>query len=253
MIELKNVFVDYGRTPTLKDISFTAESGKITVLLGKNGSGKTTLLRAIAGSVPYRGSVAVDGAESASLSYGERAKRLAIMPQLLHSPPITVRELVAFGRQPYTGITGVLSKTDREIVESVLQKTELTALADKKLNRISGGERQKAYFALLLCQSTQNLLLDEPVSHLDVAYGNSLMTFLREERESGKAIVAVLHDINRALDIADKIIVLRSGEVFFEGDKTAFCEGTVAEQAFGLKKYLCSDPCDREQPGYFYK
>lgn len=240
MIECRDMSVGYGRRTVLGPLSFRAEAGRITVLLGKNGCGKTTLFRALSGVLKYSGSVRVDGLEVSALPSAARAGMIAVMPQMLRSPDITVRELVSFGRRPYTGITGVLSRHDRETVGAVLDKTGMTALADSKLPRISGGERQKAYFAMLLAQQAENILLDEPGAHLDAAYMSELCGFLREERSAGKTVLAVFHDINRAVDIADKIIVVAGGVVAFDGGCREFCESGVAPELFGLRRYVCA-------------
>ncbi|MCF0229978.1 MAG: ABC transporter ATP-binding protein [Parasporobacterium sp.] len=252
MIECRNVTLSYGKKRIIDDISFTAGPGEVTVLLGRNGCGKTTLFRAIAGTLQYKGSITADGEEIRSMSAGNRARSLCIMPQLLHGPAITVRELVGFGRQPYTGLTGVLSQSDRQIIGDVLHRTGLENLSEKRLNCISGGERQKAYFAMILAQDTPNILLDEPDSHLDAAYSSSLMEFLKEEKKTGKTVLAVLHDINQAVNIADKLIVLGSGKVLFEGSTEQFNESNAAEEVFGRRKYICLDPGDPEKSGVCY-
>lgn len=241
MIECAHISVGYGKKEILSDVSFAAETGKITILLGRNGCGKSTLLRAISGSLAGRGLVRIDGQDIAKLRPGQRARCVAVMPQMMRAPQMTVREFVALGRQPYTGLCGILSPADHEKVEKVLEKTNLLPLADAYLPEISGGERQKAYFALLLAQDTPCLLLDEPGSHLDAEYNKALNRFLFSERERGKTVLAVLHDINQALEIADKIIVLNAGTVAFDGTPTAFADSSLPETLFGLRKYRCLD------------
>ena len=241
MIECTHISVGYGKKEILSDVSFTAETGKITILLGRNGCGKSTLLRAVSGSLAYRGKISVDGREIAALRPGQRARCVAVMPQMMRAPQMTVREFVGLGRQPYTGLCGILSPADHEKVEDVLGKTNLVPLADAYLPELSGGERQKAYFALLLAQDTPCLLLDEPGSHLDAEYNKALNRFLLSERERGKTVLAVLHDINQALEIADKIIVLHQRAVAFAGTPAAFADSFLPETLFGLCKYRCLD------------
>lgn len=242
MIECKNVTVKYGKREILHSVTFTAEPSRITVILGKNGSGKSTLLRAAAGLIPYGGSIALDGGEARPMNPAKRARHVSLMPQLLRSPDITVRRLVSYGRSPYTGFTGVLSPADREAVESVMKKTGISALADSHLGRISGGERQKAYFAMLLAQNTPNMLLDEPGAHLDAEYMKSLGDFLREERGGGKTVIAVLHDINRAVELADRMIVMHEGFLIFDGTPREFCDKSIPEDLFGMRRLECRDP-----------
>lgn len=237
MIECTDLSLSYGKKTVLEQVSFTADSGTVTVILGKNGCGKSTLLRAVSGGIPHSGSLRIEGRDIRTYSFAERARRVGCMPQMLRSPEITVRELVSFGRQPYTGWSGILSASDRKIVEQVLEKTGLSGLADSYLHRISGGERQKAYFAMLLSQDPLNLLLDEPGSHLDPEYKATLCRFLREEREQGKTVLVVLHDLNDAIEIADQILVLHQGCLIFSGSASAFCDSGVPESVFGLRRY----------------
>ena len=129
MIECKDVKVKYGKKEVLHSVAFTAEPSHITVILGKNGCGKSTLLRAMSGLIPYDGSIVVDGKEIRSIDTARRARCIALMPQMLRSPGITVRQLVSYGRNPYTGRMGILSPADREKVEEVMEKTGISALA----------------------------------------------------------------------------------------------------------------------------
>ena len=123
MIELNDVSVGYRGKPILSNISFTVSDGEICALLGHNGCGKSTLLRAVTGSLGYVGSIRIDGQETGRLSPTRRAKLLSLMPQLMARPSISVYELVSFGRQPYTGISGILSKSDRQKIDAAIQKT----------------------------------------------------------------------------------------------------------------------------------
>ncbi len=236
MIELLNVTVGYGKREIIKDLTFKAESGKITVILGKNGCGKSTLLRAVSGGIPYRGSILLDGEELRSVPLKSRARRIAVMPQILKSPDITVYELVSFGRQPYTGITGTMSENDKSRVKQLIADIGIGDLADKKINRISGGERQKAYFAMLMAQDTPNMLLDEPGAFLDAEYMNRLCDFLLCAKAAGKTALTVLHDINRAVELADKIVVLKDDGVFI-GNGEEFAQSELPSRHFGLRRF----------------
>lgn len=245
MITLDKVSVGYGKRTVLQDISFAAENGKISVILGQNGCGKSTLMKAIAGNLPYSGNILLDGAEIASMTPGIRAKQLAVMPQMMHAPGVSVREFVSYGRQPYTGSFGILSKKDHEAVEEALKQTELTAIAHRPVNRISGGERQRAYFAMLLAQNTGNILLDEPGAHLDAHYNKQLAIFMKELANRGKVVVAVLHDINMAIEIADRIVFLDSGRAIFDGSATEFATSDIPQRILGLRPIRCTEG-DRE-------
>lgn len=249
MIELNDVSVGYRGKPILSNISFTVNDGEICALLGHNGSGKSTLLRAVMGSLGYTGSIRIDGQETRRLS-NDRAKLISLMPQLMARPSISVYELVSFGRQPYTGISGILSKSDRQKIDEAIQKTRLEPLALSRCDRISGGELQRAYLAMVLAQDTPNLLLDEPAAHLDARYERQISDFLLALKADRRAVLAVLHNINHALSIADRIIVIDSGKLVFNGNRAEFADRQIAETYFGLRRYTCRD--DRGNGAEFY-
>ncbi len=242
MIEFKNVSVGYRKKTILSDISFTADNAQICVLLGHNGSGKSTLMRAVTGNLPYSGSITIDKNEISKISPSRRAKLLSLMPQMLTRPSISVYELVSFGRQPYTGISGILSDSDYTKIDDAIRKTNLESLADSPCDRISGGELQRAYLAMVLAQDTPNLLLDEPAAHLDARYERQISDFLLGLKADGRAVLAVLHNINHALEIADRIVVIDSGKLIFRGNRGEFIERGIAEELFGLRRYTCR-PC----------
>lgn len=249
MIELNDVSVGYKGKPVLENISFKVNDGEICALLGHNGSGKSTLLRAVMGSLGYTGSIRIDGQETRRLS-NDRAKLISLMPQLMARPSISVYELVSFGRQPYTGISGILSKSDRQKIDEAIQKTRLEPLALSRCDRISGGELQRAYLAMVLAQDTPNLLLDEPAAHLDARYERQISDFLLALKADRRAVLAVLHNINHALAIADRIIVIDSGKLVFNGNRAEFADRQIAETYFGLRRYTCRD--DRGNGAEFY-
>ena len=249
MIELNDVSVGYRGKPILSNISFTVSDGEICALLGHNGCGKSTLLRAVTGSLGYVGSIRIDGQETRRLS-NDRAKLISLMPQLMARPSISVYELVSFGRQPYTGISGILSEADRLKIDDAIQKARLLPLVESRCDRISGGELQRAYLAMVLAQDTPNLLLDEPAAHLDARYERQISDFLLALKADRRAVLAVLHNINHALSIADRIIVIDSGRLVFNGNRAEFADRQIAETYFGLRRYTCRD--DRGNGAEFY-
>lgn len=244
MIRCSNVSLKYSKKIILDDISFTAGDSEITVILGKNGSGKSTLLSALTGNFPYEGSIRINDHEISTLRSSKRAGLVAIMPQSLVSPDVSVSELVSFGRQPYTGISGVLTRNDRRVIQKAMADTGITDLAEKSVNCISGGEKQKAFFAMMLAQETPVILLDEPTSHLDAQYSKRFSAFLGSAAQAGKTVVAVMHDINHALDIADRIILLDNKKLIFNSDTKSFMNSSCIETVFGLKRFECCDNAD---------
>ena len=225
----------------LNNVSFTAASGKVTVMVGKNGSGKTTALRAASGALKYSGKITAGERDLLSVSAKQAAKLVSLMPQILPAPQITVRELVRLGRFPYSGVYGSLSSEDEKKVSESLERAGVSELSARRVDRISGGERQRAFFALLLAQDTPVVMLDEAGAHLDAEGKRELNRDVRAIADSGKTVLCVMHDINDALGIADKIVLLDKGKLIFSGDAKEFCEKEYPEEIFSLSPYELKD------------
>lgn len=238
MLELCNVSVCQKRHPLLKDITLSLKSGRITVLLGKNGSGKTTLLRAINRELPYSGTIRLVGDDNASLSPRERAKRAALLHQILPTPTLTVRELVSLGRTPYRPLLSHATSTDIAVTETALEAVGLLPLAERLLPTLSGGERQRAYLAMILAQEAPLILLDEPTSYLDADARHTILTLLRNiSTQRNRTALVVLHDVNDAIRLADDLLLLSDGQLLFHGERERFLAEKLPERAFGLARH----------------
>ncbi|MBR6513236.1 MAG: ABC transporter ATP-binding protein [Clostridia bacterium] len=232
MIECKNLSVK----GILRDISFKANAAEITVIIGKNGSGKTTLLRCLSNAVGYKGEVFINNKEVKCYGKNELSRLIALMPQSLPLPDVSLRRLVGFGRAPYTGFSGRLSLEDNKIIDSAIQAVGLGNIADRSITLLSGGERRLAYFAMLLCQSTPVIICDEPTANLDTEHQKAILSLLCKQRELGKTVICVLHDINQTVEIADRILLIDSGTLSFYG--TELYDLPVSH--FGLTEYDCN-------------
>ena len=218
MIEVQSVSKRYGDTAVVDGVRLALPEGGVTAIIGPNGAGKSTLLSMISRLLPMSaGHVLVDGLDVAHADSKELARRLAILRQDNHLPlRLTVRDLVAFGRFPHSG--GRLTVQDRAHIERAIAYLELEPLADRYLDEMSGGQRQRAFVAMVLCQDTRYVLLDEPLNSLDMKHAVAMMRILRRAAdELGKTVVVVLHDINFALAYADRIIAMRQGRVALQG------------------------------------
>jgi iron complex transport system ATP-binding protein len=194
----------------LRDVSFGAPPGTITVVVGANGSGKTTLLRILVGAIrPDAGEVTVDGAPLATLAPRARARRIAYLPQSTPlSEPLRVRELVALGRTPWRGRLGPPAPEDSRAVEAALARVEAQSLADRTTDTLSGGERQRIMLARMLATGADVLVLDEPTTSLDLRHALVFLDLCRRLTEDGTALVLALHDVERANGVADQAISL---------------------------------------------
>jgi iron complex transport system ATP-binding protein len=192
------------------------QASEVLALIGPNGSGKSTLIRAVSGVVPVEsGRVEVGGRAVSELSVMERARYLSVVPQARNMPPaFSVYELVLLGRTPYLGWLGRAGEKDHERVRYALERTQLTALAERMVGELSGGEQQRVLLARALAQDTPVLLLDEPTTHLDLQHREALVHLVRElARARQLAVLMVLHDLNLASLYADRVSLLVDGEM----------------------------------------
>jgi len=212
-VVLEKVGFEYDGTPVLRDISFVVHEGKFTALLGKNGSGKSTLLRLIAGLLPLKiGRIEILGQDLHRLSLSQRARLIGYLPQF-HSPvfPFTVEEVVLTGRASYVFSTP--SRRDREKAGLAIAEVGLEELRKRPYTELSGGERQLVMIARVLAQEPRVILLDEPLSHLDLANQARFLSLIKKLTASGMTILAVLHDPNAAFLSGDHFIFLKGGQV----------------------------------------
>lgn len=241
MLEVKNVSLKVGQRPILRDVSLQVPRGSLTALLGKNGCGKSTLVGCIAGQRRFSGTVTLNGQDLAALSPRERALRMALLPQVLPLPRLTAQEVTALGRTPRTGLSGRLAPEDREAVERAMALTDTLAFRHTPVDRLSGGERQRVFLAMTLAQDAPLLVLDEPAAHLDAAARRSFACLLaRLARETDKTVLAVMHDVDAAAAVCDRIAVMEEGRITFCGTREACLKAGAIERAFGLKRYEAS-------------
>jgi iron complex transport system ATP-binding protein len=187
--------------------------GEMVCLLGPNGAGKSTLMRTIAGLQPaISGGIEIEGMPLATLDPGELAKKLSlVLTERVEAGNLSVGELVSLGRIPYTGWLGKLSDLDREKINWALSATETSIFQHQKINRLSDGERQKVMLARALAQDTSLILLDEPTAHLDLPSRVEMMRLLHQlARRMNKAILLSTHELDLALQAADKLWVMKS-------------------------------------------
>ena len=251
MLKLHAVSTGYGKRSAtgavLQSLSCTIPANKITVLVGPNGSGKSTLLKTICGFLPlWSGSVLLQGRTLSDYSLRERAQRIAYVGQnsqlAVSRPDVTVRELVLHGRFPYLGFPRRYSARDQELTEAVLCQLHLEPLAERALCTLSGGQLQKAYLAMALCQQTPLLVLDEPLTFLDIRQQLDLLHTLATLRAEGKTICLVVHDLQTALTFADTLLVLSGGAVVAQGAPATIAAQGVIDTVFSIHTECISSP-----------
>jgi len=245
LIRAEDVWAGYSTTPVLKGIHLRLLRGEMVGLLGPNGSGKSTLLRVLSGVLkPQKGQVWLEGRLLSHLRAKEVAQKLAFVPQREEVAfGFTAWEVVLLGRAPYIGWWGKERATDLQATRRAMERTDSLCLSERAFSTLSGGERQRVVLARGLAQETPLLLLDEPLTHLDVAHQVGTLSLLRQlNREEGLTVLAALHDINLASEFCDRLIVLRQGQIVADGTPSEVITPALLARVFGLDAWVRVNP-----------
>ncbi|QKT06676.1 ABC transporter ATP-binding protein [Gordonia sp. X0973] len=241
----RDVTLGYDGTVVVDGLSLSIPDDRFTVIIGPNACGKSTLLKALARVLaPTGGGVVLDGKAIDSYAPREVAKILGLLPQSSTPPEdIRVAELVARGRFPHQGFLRNWSPYDEQVVADALAATRTTELSGHRVDQLSGGQRQRVWVAMVLAQQTPLILLDEPTTFLDIAHQIELLELCRSlNREQGRTVVAVLHDLNQACRYADHIVAMRDGRIVAQGEPARVVTEEVVQEVFGLACRIIDDP-----------
>ncbi|BBH68259.1 ABC transporter [Actinoplanes sp. OR16] len=244
-LNAQGLSLGYDDRTVVSDLSVDILDGRVTAIVGANACGKSTLLRGLARLLkPRSGEVILDGQAVSAMSTVDVAKVLGLLPQSPVAPDgVTVADLVSRGRYPHQGWFRRWTDADHEAVATALEATGTADLADRPLRELSGGQRQRVWVAMALAQDTDLLLLDEPTTFLDINHQVELLRLLRQlNRESGKTIVAVLHDLNLASRFCDHIIAMADGSIAAEGPPAEVITAELVQKVFGLACVIVEDP-----------
>ncbi len=235
---VKDIHFSYDKKEVLKGIGGSFFEGTFYSIVGPNGSGKTTWLKLIAGINPLQsGSVELFGTSITVLRNKDVAKYLSFVPQMFNIQyAFTVEEVVAMGRYPYMSRFAMLSEEDNGLVQMALEETNLMPLKDRFVNELSGGELQRVIIARAIAQDTDIIVLDEPISHLDIHYQYEIVTLLKRLcREKKKTVITVLHDLNVTMNHCDHIFLIKDGKVMIEGEPLSVLTEEVVQKVYGLQ------------------
>ncbi|MEA3462592.1 MAG: ABC transporter ATP-binding protein [Bacteroidota bacterium] len=216
IISLDRFAIGYQKDNTLLEhLNLTVNRGEMVALIGRNGTGKSTLLKSMIGLlIPLDGICLLDGLPLGDYTLPQRAHRVSfVSSQLSQLPSLTVGELVSLGRMPYTDWMGRMGKEDRELVRQALTEVQMTPFEGRKLECLSDGERQRAMIARAFVQDTPLMVLDEPTAFLDIPNTYELIRLLSRFRDGGRSIVYSTHDLETALQCADKLWVIHEGRI----------------------------------------
>jgi len=251
MIVARSLSKAYGKETVVRDVSIAIPRGGITSIIGPNGAGKSTLLALISRLLPATsGSAFVDDLDVALAPSDVLARRLSILRQDNHiAARLSVRDLVAFGRFPHS--RGRLTAHDQLRIDEAIRYLGLEDLSDRFIDEMSGGQRQRAFVAMVLCQDTDYVLLDEPLNNLDMRHATGMMKLIRRiADELGKTFVLVLHDINFASIYSDNIIAMRDGSVIRQGPPADILQSAVLHDIFDFD--IPIHEFDEHRLGLFY-
>lgn len=239
MIQFKDVCAGYKKKEVLHGVAFSAPKGTVTALVGKNGSGKSTLAACVLGLLPVAsGAILLNGKPLAEYTRQELARTVSFLPQVLPNPSVTAEELIAFGRAPYTGLSGRLSPADKEAVARAAALCGVEELLPRQVPTLSGGERQRVCLAMVLAQETPVMLFDEPSSSLDVGARSEFLQLLRRlAKELHRTVVVITHDLADAVTLADNLVVLENGRVAYAGSPEDEADTKTLERVFGVARH----------------
>ena len=241
MITIKNLKVTLDNEQILHNISAIFPENKVTTIIGRNGCGKTTLLRAIAGLNKAEGEILWKNTDLKAVSVKDHAKIVAFLPQSREVPSVSVRSLVSHGRFPYLEFPRKLRKADREIIGSAMEMAGVSQFAERNLTTLSGGQRQKVYIAMVLCQDTPVVLLDEPATYLDISQQLEVLQMAKNIAQMGKTVIMVHHDIPQAVKYSDNVVLMDMGEIIYQGEGINMVKRNLVDRVFGVKTRLVDD------------
>ncbi|WP_444459812.1 ABC transporter ATP-binding protein [Rhodobacter capsulatus] len=237
LFTLRDLCFDVPGRRLIDGLDLTLHPGCVTALIGRNGSGKSTLLKLISGQVrPTAGQITHLGRPLSQWPRRDLARALACLPQV--TPPaegMRLTELVALGRYPWRGALGRFRPEDHAAVAGAIRRCGLTGLEERLVDTLSGGERQRGWIAMMLAQGARTLLLDEPISALDVAHQVEVLGLVQAMcRDSGLSAVIVLHDVNMAARFCDRVVALEGGRLVLNGPLGDLLTPEALARVYGL-------------------
>ena len=244
-ISVHDLNVHLGSNHVLRGVNFTIEPGERVAVLGPNGCGKSTLLRTIAGIIkPTSGEVRLEGESLYSHRRRARAQKLGLLNQADVVPMMTtVRDHVAIGRHPHRSFLRDASNADAMSIDEAIRLCEIDHLAHRRVERLSGGERQRVRLATLFAQAPETMLLDEPLTGLDLEHRYGLLHMLEDlNHEQRKTVMVVLHDLDMAIRFFDRLLVIHDGKLVADGEPNEVMTSVLLEEVFRINGIVGREP-----------
>ena len=236
LLNATGVSFAYGDRPVLRDVRIALAPGEVVALIGPNGSGKSTLIKSLLGHLPAQGEVAWDGKPLRAWRRRDLARVVAYLPQSpAFEPEQTVRDVLRLGRAPYWGAFGLEATKDLEVVRRTIDELRLGEWTARRMDEISGGQRQIVYVARALIQEPRAMLLDEPNTYLDLRHQVELAQLMRRlARERSLGLLVASHDLNLAAAFADRLVLLQDGAVAAHGPPEVVLDPELLTRVYGV-------------------
>ena len=240
-LSIDQVAVRYAERVAVAPTTLGLLPGELVALVGANGAGKSSLLKAVAGLVPRAGNVAWKGQDIQLLHPRMRARTVAYLPQAPAAHwPMRARDLVALGRLPHRALGQAESAHDRDAIESAMEQTEITALADRGVDQLSGGERSRVLLARALAVRAPVLLVDEPIASLDPYHQLQIMALLRAYASDAALVIAVLHDLQLAARFCSRVVLMHEGAVVGDGAAQVVLVAETLQRYYRVEAHIAS-------------
>lgn len=237
MLEIKNLTLKIKNQLILDGVSLSVKPQTITVIIGRNAAGKSTMLSCLNGERKYTGQISLCGKDLSLLKAREKARLFSLMPQHLPSPDITGEHLVRLGRTPYLDTGKHFTARDKEECKKAVSLTGAENLLSKKVSEMSGGEKQKIFLAMILAQDTDLIAFDEPASFMDIPHEREFYVLLTDTvQKHKKTALVVMHDLTRAVQLADNIAVMDNGKIVMYGSTDEVVRSGIIEKIFDVTR-----------------
>lgn len=242
--ELKNIQAAYDEIPVLHDVTLTVNKGDFIAVIGPNGAGKSTILKIMAGIIkPESGSILFRNRAMIKYSRRDLAINFSVVHQFHENIlPFTVYDFIRLGRFPHQKLWQIENSRDRAIINSAIEMTGISHLLNRQITELSGGEQQLVFITQALVQNSDIIILDEPVSHLDIHHTTLIMNILHRLNLQGTTVITVLHDMNIASDYCSRICALKKGKIFFDGVPDEVLKYNLIEELFETPCVVLENP-----------
>jgi iron complex transport system ATP-binding protein len=243
MLEVRGLEFAFGKKKILSGVTFQLRQKEIVGIIGPNGAGKSTLIKLVTKVLrPSSGEIFLGGQPVEKMSRLELARHLAVVPQSGDLPSdYRVYDLVMMGRTPHLGFLARENKQDHDLVQRVMQRTDTWQFRDRFASDLSGGEKQRVVLARALVQEPSFLLLDEPTNHLDLKYQIEVLSLVRQEVQNGLSALVVLHDLNLATRLCDRLLVMQQGSIVAEGRPSDILTESLVASVYGASVAIVRD------------